>query len=327
VGAGCGGGATGGGGAGCGRLEPPPCSTPSPPPLPELQGEDALILASSEPLPPPPPLLLHHLHHHQPDSDQQQLYHHQHLRQQQQEPQQHRRLITPVPVQQASPVSANGDLSSPAAVGNGSRNGRQPAATPKRDSPATIAAKEAPGWQMFLGFKSSTVSFTSEEVDRLRAARDESRTRVGRREESRTRAAAAAAHLQQQQLFPKPAAPPPQQQQLPGPAAAVRNDQLRREESFAAAAGRLKRTESRGRKRTENPNSGCGGPGEDDGPGGGCGEDGGQENADPNNWSGVKKRQQLGGIVQQRSQQLLGRSTAHQQKPTPQPRISGGYNG
>jgi hypothetical protein len=181
---------------------------------------------------------------------------------------------------------------------------------------------------MFLGFKSSTVSFTSEEVDRLRAARDESRTRVGRREESRTRAAAAAHLQQQQQLFPKPAAPPQQQQQLPGPAAAVRNDQLRREESFAAAAaGRLKRTESRGRKRTENPNSGCGGPGEEDGPGGGCGEDGGQENADPNNWSGVKKRQQLGGIVQQRSQQLLGRSTAQQQKPTPQSRISGDYHG
>jgi len=106
----------------------------------------------------------------------------------------------------------------------------------------------------------------------------------------------------------------------------VRNDQLHREESFAAAC-RLKRTESRGRKRTENPNSGCG-PGEEDGPGG-RGEDGGQENADPN-WSGVKKRQQLGGIVQQRSQQLLGRSGAdgsisQLQQPTPQPRISGNY--
>ena len=42
--------------------------------------------------------------------------------------------------------------------------GRMPASTPKRESPATIAAKEAPGWQMFLGVKSSTVSFTSEEV-------------------------------------------------------------------------------------------------------------------------------------------------------------------
>ena len=39
-----------------------------------------------------------------------------------------------------------------------------PASTPKRESPPTIAAKEAPGWQMFLGVKSSTVSFTSEEV-------------------------------------------------------------------------------------------------------------------------------------------------------------------
>ena len=63
--------------------------------------------------------------------------------------------------------------------------GRQPVNTPKRDSPATIAAKEAPGWQMFLGLKSSTVSFTSEEVDKLKAsrhdikARSDSRTRVG----------------------------------------------------------------------------------------------------------------------------------------------------
>ena len=33
------------------------------------------------------------------------------------------------------------------------------------------------GWQMFLGVKSSTVSFTSEEANKFRAARDTSRTR------------------------------------------------------------------------------------------------------------------------------------------------------
>lgn len=155
---------------------------------------------------------------------------------------------------------------------------------------------------MFLGFKSSTVSFTSEEVDRLRAARDESRSRVGRREESRTRA------HQQQQLFQKQQAGPHQE----AAAGAARKEPLNREESFAC---RLKRTESRGRKRTENPNSG----GSGDGGGTGGGEEGGQENADPN--CSVKKRQQLGGIVQQRSQQLLGRSACGSYQPPA--RISG----
>ena len=280
---------------GAARLVPPPCSTPSPPPLPDQQEEDQLIISSSEPLPPPPPLLLHL---HQPECEQQQ-----------QLLPPPRRLVTSAssvaapPGQQLPP--SNGEITPPPpAVNNGSgrTTNRQPAATPKRDSPATIAAKEAPGWQMFLGFKSSTVSFTSEEVDRLRAARDESRSRVSRREESRTRA-----QQQQQPLLQKPS----QQQQLAaGGSGAARSDQLRRDESFAC---RLKRTESRGRKRTENPNS--------DGPGDGRSgrDDGGQENADPN-CSSVKKRQQLGGIVQQRSQELLGRSAGNQYPPT---RISG----
>ena len=69
-----------------------------------------------------------------------------------------------------------------------SRSQKTPAATPKRESPATIAAKEAPGWEKFLGVKSQTVSFTSEEATKFRAARDESRSRAGsgaRREEAR----------------------------------------------------------------------------------------------------------------------------------------------
>ena len=65
---------------------------------------------------------------------------------------------------------------------------KMPASNPKRGSPATIAAKEAPGWQMFLGVKSSTVSFTSEEATKFRAARDESRSRnASKRDESRNR--------------------------------------------------------------------------------------------------------------------------------------------
>ena len=67
---------------------------------------------------------------------------------------------------------------------------KTPAATPKRESPATIAAKEAPGWEKFLGVKSQTVSFTSEEANKFRTARDESRNRTGagaKREEARVR--------------------------------------------------------------------------------------------------------------------------------------------
>ena len=71
-----------------------------------------------------------------------------------------------------------------------SRSQKTPAATPKRESPATIAAKEAPGWEKFLGVKSQTVSFTSEEATKFRTARDESRNRTGagaKREEVRGR--------------------------------------------------------------------------------------------------------------------------------------------
>jgi len=46
---------------------------------------------------------------------------------------------------------------------------KSPARTPKRDSPATIAAKGAPGWEKFLGGKTSTVQFTSEEVQKLKS--------------------------------------------------------------------------------------------------------------------------------------------------------------
>ena len=60
-----------------------------------------------------------------------------------------------------------------------STKNKTPAATPKRESPATIAAKEAPGWEKFLGVKSQTVTFTSEEATKFRASRDESRTRAG----------------------------------------------------------------------------------------------------------------------------------------------------
>ena len=55
---------------------------------------------------------------------------------------------------------------------------KSPASTPKRESPATIAAKEAPGWEKFLGVKSQTVTFTSEEATKFRAARDGSRSRA-----------------------------------------------------------------------------------------------------------------------------------------------------
>merc|ERR1719490_714136 len=63
---------------------------------------------------------------------------------------------------------------------------KSPVKTPKRESPATIAAKGAPGWEKFLGVKSQTVSFTSEEATKFRAARDESRSRnSGKTEEMR----------------------------------------------------------------------------------------------------------------------------------------------
>eukprot|EP00095_Tigriopus_kingsejongensis_P005933 maker-scaffold316_size209483-snap-gene-1.28 protein:Tk05933 transcript:maker-scaffold316_size209483-snap-gene-1.28-mRNA-1 annotation:"protein shroom" len=50
---------------------------------------------------------------------------------------------------------------------------RSPVRTPKRESPATIAAKGAPGWEKFLGGKTSTLQFTSEEVSKLKQQREE----------------------------------------------------------------------------------------------------------------------------------------------------------
>merc|ERR1719490_329358 len=48
---------------------------------------------------------------------------------------------------------------------------KSPVKTPKRESPATIAAKGAPGWEKFLGGKTSTIQFTSEEVNKLKQQR------------------------------------------------------------------------------------------------------------------------------------------------------------
>merc|ERR1719483_45624 len=155
------------------KLPTPPCSpkfgppqtgpktstrstTPSPPPPPQLEHE---LIPTNEPLPPPP--------------------------------------IESLPATQSQGAKTNGfqclpdarsaPLPSSTPTPIPGRN-KMPASTPKRDSPATIAAKEAPGWQMFLGVKSSTVSFTSEEATKFRAARDESRSRnASKRDESRTR--------------------------------------------------------------------------------------------------------------------------------------------
>ena len=126
--------------------------------------------------------------------------------------------------------------STPIQMSNG---GRQPASTPKRDSPATIAAKEAPGWQMFLGLKSSTVSFTSEEASKFRATRDESRTRSSVRRD-KDGSGRSSKDGSSRAVLDK--VPPP-----------TRNEPTRRQES-GPPPPRLKRTESRGRKRTDNPN-------------------------------------------------------------------------
>jgi len=155
------------------KLPTPPCSpkfgppqtgpknstrstTPSPPPPPQLDHE---LISTNEPLPPPP--------------------------------------VDSLPATQSQGEKTNGfqcladarnlPLPSSTPTPIPGRN-KMPASTPKRDSPATIAAKEAPGWQMFLGVKSSTVSFTSEEATKFRAARDESRNRnANKRDESRNR--------------------------------------------------------------------------------------------------------------------------------------------
>ncbi|XP_059080117.1 NHS-like protein 1 isoform X2 [Tigriopus californicus] len=57
-------------------------------------------------------------------------------------------------------------------MGDNSLN-HSPVRAPKRESPATIAAKGAPGWEKFLGGKTSTVQFTSEEVNKFKQHRDE----------------------------------------------------------------------------------------------------------------------------------------------------------
>jgi len=155
------------------KLPTPPCSpkfgpshtgpktstrstTPSPPPPPQLDHE---LIATNEPLPPPPVESLP-------------------LTQSQGEKTNDFQCLADarsLPAPSSTPTPIPG------------RN-KMPASTPKRDSPATIAAKEAPGWQMFLGVKSSTVSFTSEEATKFRAARDESRSRnANKRDESRNR--------------------------------------------------------------------------------------------------------------------------------------------
>jgi len=155
------------------KLPTPPCSpkfgppqkgpktstrstTPSPPPPPQLEHE---LISTNEPLPPPPVESL-------PSA-----------------PPQGGKTngFQCLPETKSLPLPSSTPTPIPGRT-------KMPASTPKRDSPATIAAKEAPGWQMFLGVKSSTVSFTSEEATKFRAARDESRSRnAGKREESRTR--------------------------------------------------------------------------------------------------------------------------------------------
>jgi hypothetical protein len=42
------------------------------------------------------------------------------------------------------------------------------AAGPRRSSPATVAARGAPGWERFLGGTSSNLTFTSEEARKFR---------------------------------------------------------------------------------------------------------------------------------------------------------------
>ena len=48
----------------------------------------------------------------------------------------------------------------------------------KRNSPATIAAKGAPGWDKFLGGNTSNVSFTSDEARKFRRTKDRHRARA-----------------------------------------------------------------------------------------------------------------------------------------------------
>ena len=48
---------------------------------------------------------------------------------------------------------------------------------PKRNSPATIAARGAPGWERFLGGHTSSISFTSDEARKFRRTKDKARAR------------------------------------------------------------------------------------------------------------------------------------------------------
>ena len=128
---------------------------------------------------------------------------------------------------------------------------RQPASTPKRESPATIAAKEAPGWQMFLGMKSSTVNFTSEEANKFRAARDSSKTRSLRRDSVNSNSLDNTNSPNKEDKVLHDNRPRTRRNDIRD-ITRIKADELkglRREEST-----KLRRTESRGRKRPENPN-------------------------------------------------------------------------
>lgn len=52
------------------------------------------------------------------------------------------------------------------------------AVTKTRRSPATIAAKGAPGWERFLGVNTSSVTFTSDEARKFRRTKDRHRARA-----------------------------------------------------------------------------------------------------------------------------------------------------
>ena len=53
-----------------------------------------------------------------------------------------------------------------------------PPPTAKRASPATLAARGAPGWERFLGGTSSNITFTSDEARKFRRTKDKSRARA-----------------------------------------------------------------------------------------------------------------------------------------------------
>ena len=53
-----------------------------------------------------------------------------------------------------------------------------PPPTAKRASPATLAARGAPGWERFLGGTSSNITFTSDEARKFRRTKDKTRARA-----------------------------------------------------------------------------------------------------------------------------------------------------